>query len=261
MEAKILEALNEQQRAAVEHGEGPALVFAGAGSGKTRVLTYRIAYLIEKKGVKPWNILAVTFTNKAANEMKDRIAELLGEQAERLWAGTFHGTCARMLREKGAEIGLDRNFTIFDDADQMALVREAMDALELDQKRYAPRDILNLISRAKEQLVGPDEFESRFAGPLEIVARDVYKTYQDKLAQNHALDFDDLIMYTVLMLRDRPAVLEHYQARFKYILVDEYQDINYSQYQLVSTLAAKHRNILCVGDDDQSIYRLSLIHI
>ena len=255
MEAKILEALNEQQKAAVEHGDGPVLVFAGAGSGKTRVLTYRIAYLIEKKGVRPWNILAVTFTNKAANEMKGRIAELLGERAERLWAGTFHGTCARMLRERGHEIGVDRDFTIFDDTDQMALVRESMEALDLDQKQFAPRDILNLISRAKEQLIGPDEFEKHFAGRMEVVARDVYKTYQDKLAQNHALDFDDLIMYAVQMLRDKPGVLEHYQSRFEHVLVDEYQDINYSQYQLVKTLAAKHGNILCVGDDDQSIYR------
>ncbi|MHB9037354.1 MAG: DNA helicase PcrA [Armatimonadota bacterium] len=251
----ILDTLNEQQRAAVEHKDGPVLVFAGAGSGKTRVLTFRIANLIRTHGVKPWNILAVTFTNKAANEMKERIESLMGEGASRMWAGTFHGICARILREKGEEIGLDRNFTIFDDSDQMALIRESMESLNLDQKRYQPREIHNLISRAKEQVVLPEEFGRRYAGRMESVAEKVYQVYQKKLTQNHALDFDDLIMYAVILLRNRPAVLEHYQTRFKYILVDEYQDINYSQYQLVRTLAAKHNNIFCVGDDDQSIYR------
>ena len=251
----ILKSLNDQQRAAVTHTEGPVLVFAGAGSGKTRVLTHRIAYLIKELGVRPYNILAVTFTNKAANEMKERIEALLGEGASGLWAGTFHGTCARILREKGAEIGIDRNFTIFDDSDQMALVRESMEAEDIDQKAYKPRDILNLISRAKEQLVLPDEFSKRFVGPIEAVAKRVYKTYQEKLHLNRALDFDDLIMYTVLLFRNQPDVLKHYQDKFKYVLVDEYQDINFSQYTLVRSLAVEHRNIFCVGDDDQSIYR------
>ena len=255
MNVKNLESLNEQQKAAVEHTEGPVLVFAGAGSGKTRVLTYRIAYLIKNHGVRPYNILAVTFTNKAANEMKERINDLLGENSGRLWAGTFHGICARILREHGAEIGIDRNFTIFDTSDQLSLIRESMESLDHDQKRYNPNAILNLISKAKEQLVLPDEFGKRFSGPLEDIARSVYRVYQEKLTQNHALDFDDLIMYTVLLLKSVPKVLQHYQERFKYILVDEYQDINYSQYQLVKNLAAKHRNIFCVGDDDQSIYR------
>ena len=255
MDIKILESLNEQQRAAVEHTEGPVLVFAGAGSGKTRVLTYRIANLIQQHGVKPYNILAVTFTNKAANEMKERITDLLGENASRMWAGTFHGICARILRENGPEIGIDRNFTIFDTADQLSLIRESMDSLDLDQKRYNPNAILNLISKAKEQLVLPDEFGKRFSGALEDVTRGIYRVYQEKLALNHALDFDDLIMYTVLLLKSQPRVLEHYQGRFKYVLVDEYQDINYSQYQLVKNLAAKHNNMFCVGDDDQSIYR------
>lgn len=251
----ILALLNEQQRAAVEHTEGPVLVFAGAGSGKTRVLTHRIAFLIEKMGVRPYNILAVTFTNKAAKEMKERIEGILGEGANGLWAGTFHGTCARILREKGEEIGLDRNFTIFDDSDQMSLVKESMEAENVDQKVYKPRDILNLISKAKEQLVLPDEFGKRFVGTIENVAKRVYKTYQSKLLLNRALDFDDLIMYTVLLFQNQPDVLKHYQDKFKYILVDEYQDINYSQYTLVRNLAAKHRNVFCVGDDDQSIYR------
>ncbi|MCX6344774.1 MAG: UvrD-helicase domain-containing protein [Armatimonadetes bacterium] len=250
-----MDTLNEQQKVAVLHNEGPVLVFAGAGSGKTRVLTFRIANLIKNHGVKPWNILAVTFTNKAANEMKTRIEALLGEAAERMWAGTFHGICARILREKGEEIGIDRNFTIYDDSDQLSLIRESMENLDIDQKSYQPREILNLISRAKEQLVLPAEFGKRYVGHKENQARKVYEVYQSKLNQNRALDFDDLIMYAVLLLKNKPAALEHYQNRFKYVLVDEYQDINYSQYQLVTLIAAKHQNIFCVGDDDQSIYR------
>ncbi len=235
--------------------DGPVLVFAGAGSGKTRVLTYRIAYLIKNLGVRPYNILAVTFTNKAANEMKERIESLLETGSKGLWVGTFHGACARILRESGHQIGIDRSFTIFDTADQMALIRESMDHLNIDQKRCNPHQILNLISTAKEQLVGPEEFGGRFVGEVENAARSVYKVYQEKLAANHALDFDDLIMCTVHLLHECPGVLEHYQERFHYVLVDEYQDINYSQYQFVRLLAAKHRNIFCVGDDDQSIYR------
>ncbi|NLN76770.1 MAG: UvrD-helicase domain-containing protein [Armatimonadetes bacterium] len=251
----ILKSLNDQQRAAVTHTEGPVLVFAGAGSGKTRVLTHRIAHLIRDLGVPAYNILAVTFTNKAANEMKERIERLLGESAKGLWAGTFHGICARILRERGDEIGLDRNYVIFDDSDQMALVRESMAANDIDQKTYKPRDILNLISKAKEQLVLPDEFKKRFVGALESIAGRVYKTYQQRLHLSRALDFDDLIMYTVLLFKDKPDTLQHYQNKFRYILVDEYQDINFSQYIFVRSLAQKHGNIFCVGDDDQSIYR------
>lgn len=251
----VFESLNDQQRAAVMHADGPILVFAGAGSGKTRVLTYRIAYLIGEKGVRPWNMLAVTFTNKAANEMKERIRGLLGEGANRLWAGTFHGICARILRERGAEVGIDPAFTIFDDGDQMTLVRESMESLGIDQKRYQARDILNAISRAKEKLVLPGEFHKHFAGRLEAVAGPVYKTYEERLAANHALDFDDLIMYAVHLLRVSAEAREHYQRRFQYVLVDEYQDINYAQYVLVRTLAERHKNVFCVGDDDQSIYR------
>ncbi|MCX8052461.1 MAG: UvrD-helicase domain-containing protein [Armatimonadetes bacterium] len=269
MNDRILEDLNEQQQAAVLHTEGPVLVFAGAGSGKTRVLTYRIAYLIKEKGVRPYNILAVTFTNKAANEMKERITELLGEQTSGLWAGTFHGTCARMLRERGHEIGIDRNFTIFDESDQISLVRESMEQLRLDQKRFHPRAILDLISRAKERLVEPHEFGRHFNGEAEAIANKVYPVYQQKLRENRALDFDDLVMFGVKLLKEGKAntepprrehcsavsAQEHYQERFRYILVDEYQDINYAQYMLVRILGAKHRNIFCVGDDDQSIYR------
>lgn len=255
MALDILKTLNDQQQAAVTHTEGPVLVFAGAGSGKTRVLTHRIAHLIRDLRISPYNILAVTFTNKAAREMKERIEGLLGEGAKGLWVGTFHGTCARILRERGNSIGIDRNFTIFDDADQMALVRESMDAEDIDQKVYKARDILNLISKAKEQLVLPDDFGRRFVGPVENVAKRIYKVYQQKLHLNRALDFDDLIMYTVLLFQNEPDALKHYQEKFKYILVDEYQDINYSQYTLVRNLAQRYRNVFCVGDDDQSIYR------
>ena len=255
MRTRILEDLNDAQQAAVQHTEGPVLVFAGAGSGKTRVLTYRVAYLIRELGVSPYNILAVTFTNKAANEMKDRISALLGENAAGLWAGTFHGICARMLRERGEHVGISRDFTIFDDADQMSLVKECMDSLDLDPKRFQPREILNRISKAKEQLVSPDEFGRRFVGNFEAVARQVYHEYQSRLAANHALDFDDLIMATVMMLQDDGSIRKHYTGRFRYIHVDEYQDINYAQYQLVRLLSSQHRNIFCVGDDDQSIYR------
>ena len=255
MTKRILEELNEEQRAAVLHTEGPVLVFAGAGSGKTRVLTYRIAYLIKERGVRPYEILAVTFTNKAANEMKERIEHLLGTTAGGLWAGTFHGICARILRERGREIGIDQNFTIFDDSDQLALVRDCMDELNLDQKRYQPRAILDLISRAKERLIDPNDFASHFQGQNEAVAQKVYPLYQKKLCENRAMDFDDLIMQAVWLLRTNESAREHYQTRFRYILVDEYQDINYAQYVFVRLLAGKHRNIFCVGDDDQSIYR------
>jgi len=255
MEARILQELNDQQRGAVVHGDGPILVFAGAGSGKTRVLTFRIAYLIKERGVGPRNILAVTFTNKAANEMKERIAGLLGEDAQGLWAGTFHGICARILREKGDEIGIDRSFTIFDTADQLSVVRDVMQELDIDQKRYTAGQILHLISRAKERLIAPDQFRKHFTGHAEDVARRVYGQYQERLAANRALDFDDLIMNAVILLQTRPDVLESYQRRFHHVLVDEYQDINYSQYQLVKMLAGMHGNIFCVGDDDQSIYR------
>ena len=255
METGFLEQLNESQRMAVEHGDGPALVFAGAGSGKTRVLTYRVAYLIGELGVRPYNVLAVTFTNKAAREMKERISGLLGEAADKLWAGTFHGTCARMLRERADDIGLPRDFVIFDDSDQMALVREAMEALGIDSKALPPRDALNAISRAKERLLLPDDFAAGVSKPADAQVSLIYRSYQERLAANHALDFDDLIMYAVMMLRDCPNARDHYQERFHHVLVDEYQDINPSQYQLVSRLSAKRRSLFCVGDDDQSIYR------
>ncbi len=241
---EILEQLNDAQLAAVKHTEGPVLVFAGAGSGKTRVLTRRIAYLISEKGVRPWNILAVTFTNKAANEMRERLAVLLGQAAEDLWAGTFHGICARILRISGSEIGIPNNYTIFDEDDQYAVVKDCLEKLRLDPKQYPPSAMIHLISRAKERLIGAEGFGNHFVGHKERAAGEVYKAYQESLEWNHALDFDDLIMRTVELFRAAPRVLEKYQERFRYILVDEYQDINRAQYQLVRDLSAKQQRFL-----------------
>ncbi len=251
----ILQSLNDQQRAAVMQTEGPVLVFAGAGSGKTRVLTHRIAYLIKEKGVRPWNILAVTFTNKAAKEMRERIERLAGRGRERPLGGHFPWH----LRPNPARAGRGNRHR-----PQLHHLRrlrpdparqESMEAEDVDQKIYKPRAILDMISKAKEQLVLPAEFGRRFVGSIERIAERVYRTYQAKLKLNRALDFDDLIMYTVLLFRDQPDVLKHYQDKFSYVLVDEYQDINFSQYTLVHNIAEKHHNIFCVGDDDQSIYR------
>jgi DNA helicase II / ATP-dependent DNA helicase PcrA len=250
----LLDNLNPAQREAVQHTDGPLLIFAGAGSGKTRVLTHRVAYLISQHGVQPRNILAVTFTNKAAQEMKERIVSLVGEESKAIWVGTFHATCARILRESGDKIGLERDFVVYDDGDQMTLVRECLQQLRIDDKKFAPRAVLSLISRAKEKLVTPEEFGRHYTGFFETICGRVYDLYRDKLKQNKALDFDDLLMMTVRLFEQRPEVLERYQSRFGYILVDEYQDVNYAQYLLLKHLATKHRNLCVVGDDDQSIY-------
>jgi DNA helicase-2/ATP-dependent DNA helicase PcrA len=251
----ILDALNPAQREAAEHTEGPLLIFAGAGSGKTRALTYRIANLIEGHGVDPYNILAVTFTNKAAREMKERIIGLVGATAlSSMWVGTFHSVCARLLREKGDRIGLERDFVIYDDDDQNKVVRECLERLGLDEKENNARQILTRISGAKEQLVLPDDYQKVFAESYDPVVARVYPLYQKTLLANRALDFDDLILYAVRLLDESAEIREQCQSRFKYVLVDEYQDINYSQFQLVKTIADMHKNICCVGDDDQSIY-------
>lgn len=254
----ILDNLNSAQRDAVLHHEGPLLIFAGAGSGKTRVLTHRIAHLIADHGVSPWNILAVTFTNKAANEMKERIEKLVGSSVAReMWVGTFHAICSKILRIDGNKNGLDRNFVVYDGSDQTAVIKRCLKDLGLsDNKNIQPSAVLHLISRAKEKLVIPEQFSHHFGGsPMEDIAGSVYRLYQEELFSSNALDFDDLIMQTVLLLRAQPAVLEKYQEKFRHILVDEYQDINKAQYELIKCLAAKHRNLCCVGDDDQSIYR------
>jgi DNA helicase II / ATP-dependent DNA helicase PcrA len=251
----LLRGLNAVQKEAVMHHTGPLLLFAGAGSGKTRVLTHRVAYLISQHNVSPYHILAVTFTNKAASEMKDRIAALLGEHSRRsISAGTFHSTCARLLREYGHKIGLEKDYIVYDDGDQLTLMRQVMKALNVDDKSYAPRAVLSAISRAKEKLITPEMWGSHYQGHFNDVCGKLYAEYQTRLFQNNALDFDDLLGETVRLLRERQDVLEILQDRYRYILVDEYQDVNYCQYLFLKYLAAKHRNICVVGDDDQSIY-------
>lgn len=251
----LLSGLNEVQREAVLHGGGPLLLFAGAGSGKTRVLTHRVAYLISRRRVLPRHILAVTFTNKAAQEMKERINRLVGENiAKHLWVGTFHALCARLLREFGEKIGLDRDFVVYDDADQMTLIKECLRQLDIDEKKFAPRAILARISHAKEQLVRPPDWHKHFSGFFDDIVGKVYPVYHKKLRDNNALDFDDLLTEAVELLEMRPEVLERLQDRYRYLLVDEYQDVNRVQYLLLSHLARKRRNICVVGDDDQSVY-------
>jgi len=249
-----LEDLNPVQRQAVEHREGPLLILAGAGSGKTRVLTYRIAHLIAQ-GVEPWNILAITFTNKAAQEMRERVHTLVGSAGRGLWVATFHAACMRILRsEIGYIPGYTRNFVIYDSADQLALIKSCMKELNLDEKKFAPRAIEAVISDAKNKLLTPDDYSRRARDYFEQKVEKVYELYQQKLVANNALDFDDIIMLTVRLFRENPEVLAYYQDKFRYILVDEYQDTNHAQYALVNLLAKKYRNLCVVGDDDQSIY-------
>ena len=250
----ILDQLNPEQRDAAATTEGPVLIFAGAGSGKTRALTFRIAHMVKDKHIAPESILAVTFTNKAANEMKERITSLIGNTARRVWAGTFHSVCARLLRADGQSIGIEPNFVIFDTSDQAAIVKEALSVLDKDPKVYKPDEILNRISGAKNELIYPSAYRRHRKGPWDDVVHSVYVHYQSKMRENNALDFDDLLMETERLLRERPEVLAKYQERFHYVLVDEYQDINHAQYKFVQALAAKRRNICVVGDDDQSIY-------
>lgn len=247
--------LNQQQREAVLHTEGPLLVLAGAGSGKTRVLTHRIAYLIQEKGVAPWNILSITFTNKAAREMKSRIESLVGTQALDVWNGTFHACCVRILRREIERLGFSRNFVIYDTADQETLMKDCLNRLQYSDKYFPPKQILAQISRAKDELIDPDSFGSIAGSDFrQSKVANLYALYQKKLKANNALDFDDIIMHTLKIFSENPDVLTWYQDKFRYILVDEYQDTNTAQYMLVSMLADKHHNICVVGDDDQSIY-------
>ncbi len=253
-EDPLLARLNPSQREAVMHENGALLIFAGAGSGKTRVLTHRIAYLIGRYGVRPFNILAVTFTNKAASEMRERLSSLLGaEAAKQMWVGTFHATCARMLRERGKDIGLHRDFVVYDDGDQITLLKECLSQLNLDDRQYAPRAVLSLISKAKEKLVMPDQFNRHFSGLFESVVGKIYTMYQEKLSLNRALDFDDLILYACRLMEQREDAREHYQNKFRYVLVDEYQDVNHAQYMLTRYLSDGTRNLCVVGDDDQCL--------
>ena len=252
----IYDTLNDRQREAVFHTEGPVLILAGAGSGKTRVLTHRIAYLIEEKGVNPWNIMAITFTNKAAGEMRERVDKIVGFGSESIWVSTFHSSCVRMLRRFIDRLGFDTNFTIYDTDDQKTLMKDICKRLDIDTKIYKERAIMAAISSAKDELIGPEEYEINVMG--DFSKRKIalaYKEYQKELKKNNALDFDDLIMKTVELFQACPDVLEHFQERFKYIMVDEYQDTNTAQFKFVSLLAEKYRNLCVVGDDDQSIYK------
>lgn len=254
----IYDTLNEQQRRGVMTTEGPVLILAGAGSGKTRVLTHRTAYLIEEVGVNPYNIMAITFTNKAAGEMRERIDNLVGYGSESIWVSTFHSSCVRILRRHIDRIGYDTNFTIYDADDSKSVMKDICKRLNIDTKIYKERSLLAVISSAKDELVSPDEFARQAALSSDFAKRrqaEAYREYQDVLRKNNALDFDDLIFKTVELFQSDAEVLAYYQERFRYIMVDEYQDTNTAQFQLIRLLAGGHRNLCVVGDDDQSIYK------
>lgn len=251
-----LNALNSAQREAAEHIEGPLLILAGAGSGKTRVLIHRIAEMIDNYRINPWNILAITFTNKAAGEMRERVDKLIGQGADSIWVATFHATCARILRRHIDLIGYDTDFSIYDTDDQKTVMKDVLKRLNIDSKILKERMVLNAISRAKDELIGVEEFTINSKGDYraECIAR-AYDEYQTTLKKNNCLDFDDIIVLTIKLFKEHPQVLDNYQERFKYIMVDEYQDTNTAQFELIRLLADKYRNLCVVGDDDQSIYK------
>lgn len=252
----IYDSLNPMQQEAVYHTEGPLLILAGAGSGKTRVLTHRVAYLIEEKEVNPWNILAITFTNKAAGEMRERVDKLVQFGSESIWVSTFHSTCVKILRRFIDYLGYNNNFTIYDADDQKTLMKQVLKKMNLDPKQYRERMVMSVISSAKNELISPQEFRLNAEGDWrQQKIAEIYQEYQTQLMKNNALDFDDLIFKTVDLLRTNAEVLEYYQDRFRYIMVDEYQDTNTAQFQLISLLAGKYKNLCVVGDDDQSIYK------
>jgi DNA helicase-2/ATP-dependent DNA helicase PcrA len=250
----ILATLNPAQREAVEAIAGPVLILAGPGSGKTKVITHRVAYLVKLCGVSPHNIMAVTFTNKAAREMKERLEQLLGQAAEALTLGTFHAICARILRREGEVIGLGSSFAIYDEDDQSSLIKQALEELNLDPKQYAPRALRSAIGAAKSRLISPGDYARQVNSYFEEIVHRVYQLYQQLLSQGRAVDFDDLLMKTVQLFQDHPQILNRYQSRYVHILVDEFQDTNIVQYMLMKQLAGKYRNLCVVGDPDQSIY-------
>ena len=252
----IYDTLNNEQREAVFCTEGPLLMLAGAGSGKTRSLTHRIAYLIEEKGVAPWNILAITFTNKAAQEMRERVDALVGYGSEDIWISTFHATCSRILRRHIDLLGYDRNFTIYDASDQKSLMKEVLKEMKIDTKQFPERSVMSEISSAKNEYKSPLDYRNEYGSNFrnQRIA-DIYEHYQKRLKENNALDFDDLLVKMVDLFQTNPDVLEHYQDRFQYIMVDEYQDTNTAQFELIRLLALKYQNLCVVGDDDQSIYK------
>ncbi len=252
---RLLDGLNPMQQEAVKKTDGPLLIMAGAGSGKTKVLTHRIAYLMTEKQVAPWNILAITFTNKAAREMKERVEKLLGPAAEDIWISTFHSMCVRILRRDIDRVGINRNFTILDTTDQLSVIKNILKDRNIDPKKFEPRTILGTISSAKNELMNPEQYAKQPLGPYEQQVAEIYTDYQKRLKKNQALDFDDLIMTTIHLFKRVPEVLEYYQRKFQYIHVDEYQDTNRAQYTLVNLLADRLKNLCVVGDSDQSIYR------
>ena len=252
----IYDTLNKQQKEAVFHTKGPLLLLAGAGSGKTRVLVHRIAYLIEEEHVNPWNIMAITFTNKAAGEMRERVDDMIGFGAENIWVSTFHSTCVRILRRHIDLLGYENSFTIYDTDDQKTLIKEVCKYLQIDTKQFPERALMNEISKAKDEFLSPSEYETENQGDFrKTKIASVYKEYQKRLKANNALDFDDLLFKAVELFQFHPEVLEKYQERFQYIMIDEYQDTNHVQFLFVSMLAGKYRNLCVVGDDDQSIYK------
>ena len=251
----LIEGLNDKQKEAVLNTDGPCLVIAGAGSGKTKVLTHKIAYLMAEKIIKPWNILAITFTNKAANEMKQRVENLVGEAAKDMWIGTFHSICVRILRKTIDRIGFDSSFLIFDTSDQKTLIKECMKTLKIDDKMFTDKSVLAEISNGKNEMLEPKAYMVKYAGDFrrEKIG-EIYELYQKRLKENNAIDFDDIINFTIKILTENPDILEYYSEKFKYILVDEYQDTNKAQFTLVTILASRYGNITVVGDNDQGIY-------
>ncbi|MEN8905931.1 MAG: UvrD-helicase domain-containing protein, partial [Clostridiales bacterium] len=250
-----LDGLNDKQKEAVLHDKGPLLILAGAGSGKTRVLTHRIAYLVNNRLVRPYNILAITFTNKAAKEMKERLNNLLEEYSSGIWINTFHSACLRILRREIEKIGYDKNFVIFDTADQKTLIKDCLKELDINEKNYPVKQAIYTISNAKDELIDCKRFEKIYQSDYKMSKfASIYTLYQKKLKQYNAVDFDDIIIKTIQLFNDNPDVLDYYQNKFQYVLVDEYQDTNTAQYSLISMLSKKYKNLCVVGDDDQSIY-------
>ncbi|MBD3265515.1 AAA family ATPase, partial [bacterium] len=247
--------LNPPQKEAVLYTDGPLLVLSGAGSGKTRVIAYRIAYLISMQGYAPWNILAVTFTNKAAREMRERVESLLNMSVKGLWIGTFHSICARMLRQEGKAANIDPNFTIYDRADQLSAVKQGLSLLNMSGEKKQANKYLNQISKAKSRFEWPADYANNAKSQKEYQTAQVYNEYTKILRENNALDFDDLLMYGVRLIMKSPEIGELYRKRFKHILVDEYQDTNHLQYLFIRELGKTHKQVCAVGDDDQSIYR------
>jgi DNA helicase-2/ATP-dependent DNA helicase PcrA len=255
----LLEGLNEPQRAAVLHGDGPLLILAGAGSGKTRVLTHRIAYLVSTGNAHPGEILAITFTNKAAQEMRERVERLVGGRARAMWVMTFHSACARMLRAHSERLGYKRGFTIYDEDDSLRLIKRCVEELDVDPKRFTPRAIKRQISDAKNGLIDPDAYRSTVSSFFEQTAADVYALYERRILEMNAMDFDDLLLRCVNVLELFPEVRNGYQQTFKHVLVDEYQDTNRAQYRWLQLLTEGHRNLCVVGDDDQCLVAGTLV--